>query len=204
MTVFLLYQRAYVVVHLLRLLGSGGLAGAYGPHGFVGYHDVGKLVGGETEKTLADLFLHHVELCAGLALGQFLAAAEDRTYVVGQQLFHLVGDGFVAFVVVGATFGVSHNAVVHLHRFQHGCRHLASVGSALVLANVLCANGEERLLRQVTAHLQEREGGTDNHLVFGFGQGFHLFGNGFDKLVGIVESFVHFPVSGYYFFSHNL
>ena len=188
----------------LSLLRSGGLSGTDSPDGFVGNHNLAKLLGSEVEQTVGYLSLHHIELAAGLALLQHLAAAHDRLDAIFQQLVHLAGYNLVGLMIIGAALAVSHNAVVNIHRLQHGGRHFAGVGAALLVAHILCTDHKVRVVAIVRNHLQIGEWRADNHLSVGVESGFlHLVHNTADQVVSLLERLVHLPVSCNNVFSHD-
>ena len=83
LTVFLGYDVADVGVHVLSLLGCGGLAGTGGPYGLVCHDDLGEVFGSQREQSLY-LTAYHVVVCSVFTLLQHLAYAEDGSQTVGQ------------------------------------------------------------------------------------------------------------------------
>ena len=156
------------------------------------------------EQTVGYLFLHHIKLAVLFTLLQHLAAAHYGAYAVGKQLVHLAGYDLVGLVIVGTAFAVSHNAVLHLERFEHGRRHLSGICSALLVAHVLGSHCKVGSVAIVARHFQIGEGGTHDDEGVGIGGiVFQTCHDVVDKLVGFLECFVHFPVSCNNVFSHS-
>lgn len=65
--VFLSNEATDEGVNFLSLFGSGGFASTNGPDGFVSNDDIGKLLSGEMEKAVGDLFFDNIELTVGFA-----------------------------------------------------------------------------------------------------------------------------------------
>jgi hypothetical protein len=101
--------RAQHRVHLLRLLGRGGLAGADRPDRFVRDDDLADAVAVDVDDG-GQLALHHFLGLPGFALGQRLADADDRRDAVRQRRLGLLGHQRVALAVVLAALGVADDA----------------------------------------------------------------------------------------------
>ncbi len=72
-------------VHRLRLLGRGGLAGADGPHGLVGDHDLADAYGHSRAMTAASWRFTTSSVLPASRCCQRLADADDRRDAVGQR-----------------------------------------------------------------------------------------------------------------------
>ena len=156
------------------------------------------------EETVGNLFLNYVKLAVAFALFQHLATTHDGAEVVFEQLVDLAGDDFVGLVVVSTALAMTHDAVVQLHRLQHGGRHLAGVGTALLVADILGTYGKVGVVAIVGCHFQKGERRTDDNLRVTVEGGFFEFVHDVgDKLVGLVKGLVHFPVSCNNVFSHS-
>ena len=90
-------------MHVLSLLGSGGLAGADSPNGFVGEDDFAKFFSREVEEGLLDLFGDNLVVGAVLTLLQNLADAEDGGETFGKCEIYLLFEDFRGLAVILTT-----------------------------------------------------------------------------------------------------
>ncbi|EPY42088.1 triosephosphate isomerase (TIM) [Angomonas deanei] len=118
-------------VHLLRLLGGGDLAGADGPDGLVGEHNLAPGLLGELGGDRLDLSEDHLRGLARLALLQGLANAGDHveTLLVGIQ--RLLGHNLVGLPVVLTALGVAEDEPVNVKVLEDGHADLTGEGAAL-------------------------------------------------------------------------
>ena len=125
--------RAQHRMHLLRLLGRGGLAGADGPDGLVGHHDLADAVAVDVDHG-RQLALDDVLGRAGFALGQRLADADDGRDARASAALALSATSASVSPWYWRRSEWPTMRVAHAEFLQHGGRHLAGVGALLVRA----------------------------------------------------------------------
>ena len=185
----------------LCLLGSGRLARADGPNGFVGDDDVAPLFGSEMEHAAFEFGLANGFLFVGFTLGEALTDTEDDLQAVSQSKVYLFLQDFGSFVVVLAAFAVAEDDVFCTGRLHHFCRNFARIGTAGMVGTVFGGKTDNTVVDNI-AHLgQVDEGRADDNIAIGF------FGRQNSvQLSGERNTFlqvlVHFPVACYNVLSH--
>ena len=180
--------------HCGRVGARCGSAGTDRPYGFVGDHEAGveERLNVLARQGAAELSRHDLDGAAGLTLGQHLADAQDRAQTGTDGASQLLADQLVAFELIAASLGVAEDDP-RGQSGQHGCGDLACVGAALLVMDVLGADGDVLAGQCVTDGGQANEGRADdsNHA--------RLLGPGGDcrgQLSSICGGGVHLPVGG--------
>jgi hypothetical protein len=106
----------------------------------------------------------------------------------------LLVDGDVGLAEVLAALGVADDDILYAQVLEHVGGHLAGVGPAGLVVQVLRAHGHPHVLEGLQGGGDVHEGDAHHHLApLGAGQdGLELLG----KLLGVAGSFVHLPVAG--------
>ena len=98
---------------ILRVVGSGGAAGADGPDRFIGNRHVDNVACAHVGQPLARLALQHGFGLAGFVFGQRLADAHDWLQPTGEHGPHFLIHQLIALAEDLAAFGVADDDVVH-------------------------------------------------------------------------------------------
>ncbi len=133
-------------MHGLRLLRTGGAAGADGPDRLIRHHRPGEGIDPGQLQHRRQLRGDDLLGLPGLALLQRLTDTQDRDQAGMRRGHELAGDQLTAFMVVLTALGMADQAVPRPHVHQHGGRDLAGVGPLLVAADVLRAEGQRGAL----------------------------------------------------------
>ena len=192
-------QAADKRVHFLRLLGRGDLAGADGPHGFVGDHDAGGLVFIDAFETGFELSLDDRKRGTGFAFGESFTDAED-----GAELVFKCGQDFFIHERIGLAkertpLAVAEDDVRGEERAQHRRGNFAGEGAAGFEVHVLRAELERGAVERFGGAFERGERRAHDDFDVG------LLADGGDELSderdAVGRGFVHLPITGDEFFA---
>ena len=181
-------------MNLLGLRRGRGLAGADGPDGLVGDHDVLEVLGGEVVQDGLRLLGDDVEVLFGLALVDVLAHAEDDLQAGLEGELRLDDELLVGLSVVLTALGVAEDGVLAAQGGEHVHGDFAGVGTLLMVRAVLGGEGDLGAFQDVgdAGEVRERRGHDE------FNVGGKVFGLLHDCL-GEFDAFrncgVHLPVA---------
>src|SRR5690606_668680 len=96
--VFFLDQFPDILVHGLRLFGSGGLPGADSPNRFVGNDDFCESFFVQMKKPFDQLIGDKIHMDTGFADAKRFSTAKDRQKPFGNGMFRLFGQHFIGFL----------------------------------------------------------------------------------------------------------
>ena len=186
----------------LSLFRGSCFTGSDRPYGFVSDDQFRELFRGQVENHFFDLRAHHVEIFAVFAFFEFFADAIDRDQVVFVGLNHFLVQRSAGFAVIFAAFAVAENHVFHAQRSDHLSRNFAGVGAFGFGGAVLRSDGDAGSfgvlydLGQVRKRRNYDEVHARANVAFQCGYAFQQF-------YAFRRGGVHFPVTCYYFLSHN-
>ena len=191
-------------MHLLCLLGRGGLARTDSPNGFIGDDGIVDGIAVQVEQAFLQLFLDNLEMTACLTLFQHLTHAINGRHIILNQTVNLLSKDFVGLTKVFPSLAVTHNAVVHIDGFQHLGRHLACVSTLVISAAILCAHIETLFIEfKVGQQFKIREWRADDDFAVQVIHFVKTVKDVIDQGLCLIECEVHFPVSSYDFASHS-
>src|ERR1035437_4432431 len=183
-------------------LGGRGLAGADGPDGFVGNHDLGELLFGEPGDALLELSGEHGFGVAALAIGQEFADADDGRESEFERRSGALEDGLIGLVEILAAFAVADDGVAGAHGEDHGAGDLAGEGAFLGPPDILRADADIRTFDGIDGRGEIREGGTDHNLtVRGLLDQRPEF---LEECSGFRGRLVHLPIARHDRYSHKI
>src|SRR5438876_5752905 len=152
-------------VDLLGLGGSGGAAGADGPHRLVGDEDAAGLVEGEGTQRALELPLHDLQGPVGLALGQRLADADDGRQALIDSRPHLSRHHLLALAEDMAPLRVAEDHVAAADVLQHQRGDLAREGALALPVHVLRAEQHPAAAERLGDRAERGEGGRHQHVA---------------------------------------
>ncbi len=181
------------MVHLVRLGGGGGFAGADGPNRLVGQDDAPQLLLGDAPQGRLGLHSHNLLGDAGLPLLQQLADAEDHLQPGVQGGADPLLDGDVGLPKILAALRMADDHVLHPQLLEHRGGNLPGEGAGFRPVAVFRAHRDVGAGGGRQGGFQVGVGDADNHAaVRVLHQGQQLL----DEGLGLGTGLVHLPVSG--------
>src|ERR1035441_1378745 len=182
-------------------LRSCGFSGADGPYWFVGYHQVDGFFGRDFVEGAEALAAQHVVGEVGFAFFEDFSYADNGDESGFDGGLELEVDGVVGLAEVLASFRVSDDDVGYTDREQNAGADLAGEGAFLFPMEILRADGYVRALGRIDGGIERKEIWADDNFVAVVAVDHRK--EIAEEVTGLVGCFVHLPVGGEEFLSHE-
>src|SRR6266436_820489 len=177
-----------------------GAAGAYGPHGLVGYQNTGELLRGQRARAAGELAAEDCFGQAGVALFLGFSQANDGGETAGKSHQGLLGDVVIGLAKKLAALGVADDDVAAADVGKHRSGDFAGEGAFLAPGNVLAGDGDARAFCGIDGGRERGERRRDGNVAMFCVRNKREEGG--EKRARLRERFVHFPIAGDYAASH--
>lgn len=173
-------------------LGGGRVPCADGPHRFVSYGRVLKILQCQVKQALVQLFGQHVFGLFGIAGLLGFAYTINKVQLVADGQVHFRCQLQMCLALVGAPLRVADERALRTDRFHHFCAYLAGEGTAGLVVNVLRINADARMIGGVL-HRQLQIGRRHSqHHRRPFRR--QVIGQVLQVVLGSCQRFMHFPI----------